>query len=242
MIIYPAIDIKSGKCVRLKQGVFEDVTVYNENPATQAISWENLGASYIHVVDLDGARSGGTLNDSLNETKIAEILRSVNIPIQVGGGIRTIEDIKRKLAMGVSRVIIGTTAVTNPIIVEEAIALFGEERIAVGIDARDGIARISAWEETGGTKALELCLQMKSYGVKTIIYTDISKDGMLLGPNIDETKRVIDKTGLDIIASGGVSNLRDLKEIKAIGAAGAIIGKALYIGAIDLTIAISQNR
>ena len=235
MRIYPAIDIKNGKCVRLRQGKFDDMTVYNDNPVEVAKEWIKNGASYIHLVDLDGAREGSGVNSDI----IKEIANLSDVPVQTGGGIRTIEDIENKLALGVRRVILGTVAVKNPEIVKEAVEKFGDA-IAVGIDAKNGMVAVSGWEEVSEVSAVDLCVKMRDYGVKTIIYTDISKDGMMSGPNIEATKELVDKTGIDIIASGGVSSMSDLENVDKIKAHGAIIGKALYTGAINLKDAVDR--
>lgn len=236
MRIYPAIDIKDGKCVRLSQGCFDKVTVYGENPVEIAKQWVKEGASFIHLVDLDGA----LLGEQANKKVIKEIAQSVGIPIQTGGGIRSIDTIKDRLSLGVDRVIIGTAAVKNPDLVREAIMTFGANKIIIGIDAKDGRVAVEGWEEVSSLSAVDLCLQMKEIGVKTIIYTDISKDGMLCGVNIEATKELIDKTGMEIIASGGVANLSDLEKVSVIGVEGVIIGKALYQGSVDLKQAIEQ--
>lgn len=236
MRIYPAIDIKGGKCVRLSQGRFDHVTVYSDNPVDMAKEWVKKGASFIHIVDLDGALSG----EEANKNVIKEIVKNMNVPVQTGGGIRSIDSIKDRLSLGVNRVIIGTAAVKNPDLVREAIKLFGSERIVVGIDAKDGRVAVEGWEELSDVSAVDLCLQMKKIGAKTIIYTDISKDGMLCGVNIEATKDLIDKTDMDIIASGGVAALSDLEKVSQIGAEGVIIGKALYQGTIDLAQAIQR--
>ncbi len=235
MRIYPAIDIKNGKCVRLRQGNFDDMTVYNDNPVEVAKEWIKNGASYIHLVDLDGAREGSGVNSDI----IKEIANLSDVPVQTGGGIRTIEDIENKLALGVRRVILGTVAVKNPEIVKEAVEKFGDA-IAVGIDAKNGMVAVSGWEEVSEVSAVDLCVKMRDYGVKTIIYTDISKDGMMGGPNIEATKEIVDATGIDIIASGGVSGMNDLENVDKINAHGAIIGKALYTGAINLKEAVDR--
>ncbi len=229
MIIYPAIDIKDGKCVRLKQGDFGEVTVFNNDPSDVAVEWEKYGASFIHVVDLDGARHGSGFNNEV----IKKILSRVNVPIQVGGGIRNIQDVDDKINMGVSRVILGTASIKSPDFVKEAVKKYGD-RVAVGIDALNSRVAVEGWEEISNISTLKLCSNMKEIGVKTIIYTDITKDGMMSGPNIESTKEIIDVTGLDIIASGGISSIRDLEEVKNIKAKGAIIGKALYNGALRL--------
>lgn len=234
MQLYPAIDIKNGQCVRLRQGQFQDVEIYSHAPAKVARQWELEGASYIHLVDLDGALAG----HSVNEATIRDIVHEVNIPIQVGGGVRTIQDIENKLNLGVTRVIIGTKAVENPAFIKDAINSFGAERIVVGIDAKDGMVAIQGWEKVSNYNAVSLGIQMKEIGVKTIIYTDISKDGMLQGPNVEHTKQMYESTGLDIIASGGISSLMDLEKIKNIHVQGTIIGKALYEKRFELREAI----
>lgn len=234
MKLYPGIDIKNGQCVRLRQGQFHDIEVYSHTPAKIALMWLQQGASYIHIVDLDGALVGHSVNHAI----IKEIVEAVNVPVQVGGGIRTIKDIENKLNLGVERVIIGTKAVEDPSFVKEAIKNFGAEHIAVGIDAKNGMVAIEGWEKVSNYDAISLATQMKDMGVRTIIYTDIAKDGMLQGPNIEHTKQLINATGLDIIASGGITTLKDLELIKDINAHGAIIGKALYERHMDLKKAI----
>lgn len=235
MIIFPAIDIKDGKCVRLKQGKFDEVTVFSDEPYLVAKKWESLGASYIHVVDLDGAKNGSSFNNEV----IKKITDSINIPIQVGGGIRSLEDVEEKFSLGVSRVILGTSAINGKDFVKKAVELYGD-KIAVGVDAKDGYVAIKGWQETSATKSIDLCMEMKELGVKTIIYTDISKDGMMMGPNIEATKDIIDATGLNIITSGGVSCMIDVKRSKDINAYGTIIGKALYEGVIELSECINK--
>lgn len=229
MQIYPAIDIIDGKAVRLSQGKFDDVTVFNENPCDAAGEWVKNGATYIHLVDLDGARYGKTFVIDI----IKNIKSKYDIPIQTGGGVRTIKDVDDRINAGVDRVIIGTAAVKNPELVKEAVKKYGD-KIAVGVDAKNGMVAISGWEEISDISAVDLCLKMKEYGVKTIIYTDISKDGMMSGPNIESTKDLIDKTGMDIIASGGVSTMQDIQNVDDINSAGVIIGKALYNGALNI--------
>ncbi len=236
MILYPAIDIRNGQCVRLRQGQFHDAEVYSHSPVKIAKLWEAQGASHIHIVDLDGALAGR----SMNEDVIRDIVSSVGIPVQTGGGIRTIKDIETKLSLGVSRVIIGTKAVENPQFVKEAIACFGPDRIVVGIDAKQGMVAIQGWEKVSNYKAVSLALEMKEYGVKTIVYTDITRDGMLQGPNIEHTKEIVRITGLSVIASGGVASMKDLESVYQIPVAGVIIGKALYENRIDLCEAIAK--
>lgn len=236
MQLYPAIDIKNGHCVRLRQGQFQDSHTYSNSPVSVARKWEECGATFIHLVDLDGALVGYGVNESV----IKEIAQTVKVPVQVGGGIRSIKDIENKLNLGVNRVIIGTKAVEDPGFVKEAIHSFGADHIVVGIDAKDGFVAVEGWEKVSTFNAIELAMSMKAIGVKTIVYTDISKDGMLSGPNIPHTKNMVDVTGLDIIASGGVSSLKDLETVDSINVSGAIIGKALYEDRIDLAQAINM--
>lgn len=237
MQIYPAIDIIDGKAVRLSQGKFDDVTVFNENPVEAAGNWVNSGATYIHLVDLDGARYGKSFVIDI----IKNIKKAYGIPVQTGGGVRTMEDIDIRINAGADRIIIGTAAVKNPELVKSAVEKYGD-KIAVGVDAKNGMVAISGWEEVSDISAVDLCLKMKAYGVKTVIYTDISKDGMMSGPNIESTKELIDKTGLDVIASGGVSHIKDIENVSKINAAGVIIGKALYNGALDLKEVIEKYQ
>ena len=180
------------------------------------------------------------MGHSINDDVIERIASVLKIPIQVGGGIRTIKDIENKLSLGVERVILGTKAANDPGFVKEAISIFGDDRIVVGIDAKDGMVAIEAWEKISNYNALNLALEMKKIGVKTIVYTDISKDGMLQGPNISHTKEIIEVTGLDVIASGGISSMKDLELVNDINAYGCIIGKALYEGHIDLKKAVDM--
>lgn len=235
MQIYPAIDIIDGKAVRLSQGSFDDVTVFNDSPVEAAKDWVEAGATYIHIVDLDGARYGKTFVTDI----IKDIKSRYDIKIETGGGVRTMKDIEDRINAGASRVIIGTAAVKNPELVKEAVDKFGD-KIAVGVDAKNGMVAISGWEEISDVTAVDLCLKMKEYGVNTVIYTDISKDGMMSGPNIESTRNLIEKTGMDIIASGGVSKMEDIENVNNINAAGVIIGKALYNGALNLKDVISK--
>ena len=234
MKLYPAIDLKDGKCVRLVQGDYNQVTVYGNSPAEMAKKWESLGGDYLHIVDLDGAKEGKGINDEA----IKAIVEAVTIPIELGGGIRTLEDIKAKLDIGVDRVILGSAAIKNKELVRQAIETFGPEKIVVGVDAKGGMVAIEGWLEVTKVSALEFCKELETIGVKTVIYTDIAKDGMMQGPNVEETGKLVAATKLDIVASGGVSTLSDLKNLEAIHVHGAIIGKALYIGAIQLDQAV----
>ena len=236
MKLYPAIDMKDGKCVRLKQGEFKDITVYCDEPWKVARYFEENGASFIHLVDLDGALKG----HSVNEESIKRIVSEVNIPCELGGGIRTVRDIDRVLSYGINRVIIGTKAVSSPEFVREAVEKFGSEKIVIGVDAKDGFVAVEGWEQLSDKTALSMCLTMKELGVKHIVYTDISKDGMLAGPNVAMTKKLTDETGLDIIASGGVSGAEDLRSLAAAGIKGAIIGKAIYENRINIRDAVRE--
>ena len=236
MRLYPAIDLKEGKCVRLRQGKFNDKVIYSDNPLQVAKQWYDSGAKFLHLVDLDGALQG----QSVNEIAIRSIVHGLNIPVQVGGGIRSLETIEYMLRLGVNRVIIGTKAVQDPNFVRQAVEQFGADAIVVGIDAKDGKVAVEGWEKLSQISALDLCVQMQLMGVKYVIYTDIAKDGMLSGPNIDYTRLIVNKTNINIIASGGVSTLDDLSKLHEIGVEGAIIGKALYEDWIDLSVAIQK--
>ncbi|MBR6644059.1 MAG: 1-(5-phosphoribosyl)-5-[Lachnospiraceae bacterium] len=230
MRLYPAIDIKNGQCVRLRQGVFEDTTVYANEPYQVAKEFEADGAKFLHIVDLDGALRGTGANDEA----LKKIVENVSIPVEIGGGIRTMEDIEHRLSLGVTRVILGTKAVESPEFVKEAVEKFGADKIVVGIDAKDGMVAIKGWETISNVDAVTLALSMKELGVTTIIYTDISKDGMLCGPNFAQTARMVEVTGMDIVASGGVSCMDDLIELEKIGVEGAILGKAIYEKRVDV--------
>ena len=236
MQLYPAIDMKNGKCVRLRQGAFKDIAAYSEHPEEIAALWQEKGATFLHLVDLDGALAGR----SVNEETIKKIVSSVNIPVEIGGGIRSEEAIKNMLALGVKRVIIGTKAVEEPEFLKDMVEKFGADAIAAGVDAKDGMVAIQGWEQVSTVTATDLCLKMKEYGVKHIIYTDISRDGMLSGPNIPATKKLTEETGLDIIASGGVSCMEDLQALYDAGISGAIMGKALYEKRVDLEEAVRR--
>lgn len=234
MQLYPAIDMKNGQCVRLRQGAFKDITIYSEAPEKVAAHWQEKGASFLHLVDLDGALAGY----SVNEEVIRRIADTVSIPIEIGGGIRSKEAVERMLDLGVRRVIIGTKAAEHPEFLRDMVRTFGEEAIVAGVDAKDGMVAVEGWEKVSSLTASDLCLTMKEYGVRHIVYTDISRDGMLSGPNVEATRKLTEETGLDIIASGGVSCMEDLKCLHEAGIRGAIIGKALYENRIDLAEAV----
>lgn len=237
MILFPAIDIRGGKCVRLIQGDYDRETVYHDSPAEMAKEWERQGAAYIHVVDLDGAKTGNTLNSEA----IGQLVKAVKIPVQVGGGVRTMETIDSHIENGVSRVIIGTAAIQNPKFVEEAVVKYGD-KIAVSIDARNGLVATDGWTETSDVKAVDLLNQLAAVGVKTVVYTDIAKDGMLQGPNFDELQVMDTASDIDIIASGGVSTAEDITRLRDMNLYGAIIGKALYEGNLSLETVLEGQR
>lgn len=229
MIIFPAIDILDGQCVRLIQGDYNQEKVYSDAPAEMAKEWEEKGASYIHIVDLNGAKTG----DSINKDVINHIAQSTTIPVQVGGGIRSLETIQGYLENGVSRVIIGTAAITDRKFLKEAIQQYGE-RIVVSLDARDGFIATDGWTDTSDTKALDLVQELESLGLQTIVYTDIAKDGMLEGPNIIEQREIHQATTMQVIASGGITTTTDIQALAEEKLYGAIIGKALYDGKLSL--------
>ena len=247
MIVYPAIDLRKGRCVRLLQGDASAETVFADDPLDAARRWVSEGAEWLHLVNLDGAfgesTDGGTVSSNLSA--LGRILGAVEVPVQFGGGIRTLEDIQRLLALGVQRVILGTVAVREPHIVEEAIARHGPERISVGIDARDGFVAIHGWLETSRVRAVDLGRCMAALGVRRVVYTDVSRDGMLSGVNVEATVALAQGSGLGVIASGGVASLEDivtLKENEATGIEGVIVGMALYRGAIALPEALRAAR
>ncbi len=234
MIIYPAIDIIDGKCVRLQQGSYSEVTVFGDSPVEMALKWESQGARYLHVVDLDGARSGKTENHGI----IKEIARKLSIPVQVGGGIRNPDTIEDLISAGLKRVILGTTAVNDQDMLETVLKEYGA-KIAVGIDAKDGMVAIHGWEQTSGLTAVAFARKVEELGAQTVIYTDISRDGMLKGPNLAAMSEMAKAVGIEVIASGGVSCLGDIIDLKSTGVGGAIVGKALYTGNIALKDAIN---
>ena len=237
MLIYPAIDLFEGKAVRLFKGDYAQMTVYSDNPPEIAETFANCGASHMHIVDLEGAKDGTTPN---LET-ILEIKRCSGLFCEVGGGIRSMETIDRYLSNGIDRVILGTAAVTEKGFVEKAVAAYGE-KIAVGIDIKDGMVAIKGWTEKSNLTAFEFCEQMQTIGVKTLICTDISKDGAMKGANHELYQTLMQKFNMNMIASGGVSSMDDIKRLREQNMYGAIIGKAYYIGAIDLKEAIEVAK
>ncbi|WP_188623660.1 1-(5-phosphoribosyl)-5-[(5-phosphoribosylamino)methylideneamino]imidazole-4-carboxamide isomerase [Caldalkalibacillus thermarum] len=237
--LYPAIDIRGGQCVRLLKGDYHQETVYG-SPLEMAAKWVEQGAEWLHVVDLDGAKAGEPRNQDL----ILDIARSHNVTVQVGGGIRSMAQVEMYLKGGIQRVILGTSAIKNPQFVYEALAAFGK-RIVIGLDARDGYVATEGWLESSATKAEEVALRLVDQGAQTFIFTDISKDGTLSGPNVEATVRLARTSGAEVIASGGISSLDDLRTLEAQaehGVAGAIIGKALYQGVFTLQEALQAVR
>ncbi|MBR0578025.1 1-(5-phosphoribosyl)-5-[(5-phosphoribosylamino)methylideneamino]imidazole-4-carboxamide isomerase [Bacillus altitudinis] len=224
--LYPAIDMRNGKCVRLVQGDYDQETIYGDSPLDMARRFANEGAKWIHLVDLDGAKAG----KRVNHEHVLAIASSLDVNVQIGGGIRTEEDVAFYLNNGVSRVILGSSAVSNPIFVKKMLAQYGE-KIAIGIDARNGFVSTEGWVETSEVKAEELGKELAKEGAEVFIFTDIQMDGMLSGPNVESTVRLAEATGKQVIASGGVSTVGDLQKLSAqkqTGVSGAIIGKALY--------------
>ena len=237
MIIFPAIDIKEGKVVRLMQGKFDKVTEYGDNPATVAKQWEEQGAEWLHLVDLDGAKTG----QMQNFEAIQSIVDNVTIPVQVGGGIRTEEDIHRLIEINVSRIIIGTRAIEDRAFFKEVVERYGD-RIALSLDCSNGMVAQRGWVSTSDVKATDLVQELEAEGLKCIIYTDIARDGMLTGPNYEGLEELLDLTNIPIIASGGVANIEDIKKLKSLedkGVLGAITGKAIYEGKLDLKEALT---
>jgi phosphoribosylformimino-5-aminoimidazole carboxamide ribotide isomerase len=244
MIIYPAIDLRGGLCVRLVQGDPNAQTVVSDDPVGTAQRWVSLGAEWLHVVNLDGA-FGDTARSGKNLAALRAILDAVDVPVQFGGGLRTFGDIEAALSLGVARTIVGTAAITNPSLVQEALTRFGADRIALAIDARDGHVATHGWQQTTEVTALALALQMKELGIAHIVYTDIARDGTLKGVNASACATLAAESGLVIIASGGVASLEDVrrvKEVEAAGVEGLIIGKALYAGQLDLSLALEVAR
>ncbi|WP_010529314.1 1-(5-phosphoribosyl)-5-[(5-phosphoribosylamino)methylideneamino]imidazole-4-carboxamide isomerase [Lentibacillus jeotgali] len=228
MILFPAIDIRNGKCVRLIQGDYNKEKIYNDSPVDQARQWERNQAEYLHIVDLDGAKDGA----SANIETIRKIAEATTIPVQVGGGIRSMNTIRQYLSAGVDRVIVGTAAIHDKAFLKEALSTYGDQ-IAVSIDARNGRVATDGWTETSNVTAKELIKELEAIGVATIIYTDILKDGMLKGPNFEELEAINKLTTINVIASGGVSSKEDINQLKNMNLYGAIIGKALYDGTLS---------
>jgi len=232
MIIIPAVDIKNGKCVRLLQGRMDDETIYSDEPEAMALKWAHIGAQLIHVIDLDGAFA----KSPQNKESIRKILQSVNVPIQLGGGIRNEETVHMYLELGVRRVIIGTEAIKKPEFVKKICKIYPEQ-IVVGIDARNGRVAIDGWTHTTGIEAIELAKEFEDCGVAAINFTDIQRDGMQTGPNLDATLQLAQAVSIPVVASGGVSSIEDIKNLlpfERAGVVGVIVGRALYSGQLDL--------
>lgn len=237
MTIFPAIDLRGGKCVRLFKGDFDQETVFSDQPAEVAQQWQAQGAQFLHLVDLDGARAG----HSENLATVREILAAVTIPVELGGGIRTLENIDEVLALGVRRVILGSVAVRDPELVAAACAKYGD-RIVVGIDAKDGIVAVDGWGVSGDVDVITLAKRMKQAGVRIIIYTDISRDGTLAGVNVEATAKLARESGVHVVASGGVRDVRDIEALKPYekdGIEGVIVGKSIYTGSLSLPEALA---
>lgn len=237
MEIIPAIDIKEGKCVRLYQGDYNKVTVYSSRPEEVASSWQEQGATRLHIVDLEAAASG----EPVNLAVIKKIRKAVKIPLQAGGGLRTLEAVKRLVDTGIDRFVLGTAAVENPQIIKEISLLYGD-KVVVGIDARDGKVQIKGWLKSSALTARELVLKMKDMGIKRFIITDISRDGTLSSPNFSLLGEMLKEDGLKFIASGGISTLAHIVKLGKLGFEGAIIGKALYSGDIKLMEALKKAK
>lgn len=232
MIIFPAIDLKGGQCVRLFKGDMNLATIFSDNPAAQAQEFEKAGFKFLHLVDLDGAIEG----KSVNEESVKEILKSIKIPVQLGGGIRSLNAIEKWLDLGINRVILGTIAAKDPQFVVDACKNF-PDKIVIGIDARDGKVAIDGWTKTSEMSAIELGKKLEYCGASAVIYTDISRDGTLTGFDFEGTKKLAESLIIPVIASGGISNIEDVKKVKELeksGVIGAIVGRALYDKKIDL--------
>ena len=237
MLILPAIDLRNGKCVNLLQGRAEEETIFSDLPVEMAAQWEREGAEYLHLVDLDGAFQGTAGNLQI----VKEITDTIRIPVQLGGGIRTMDRLDEVLALGVTLAILGTGALKNPPMVEAACKQYGDQ-IAVGIDAKEGMVATEGWLDVSQKPAVAFAQEMEDRGVQTIIYTDIKSDGMLKGPNLKTTQAIAEAVSVNVIASGGITSIQDIEVLKAIGVYGAIIGRALYIGTLDLKAAITAAR
>lgn len=237
MILFPAIDLKDGKCVRLIQGDFQQSQIFSEHPVETALKWQQQGAEWLHLVDLDGALTGRPKNRKV----VGEIVKALTIPVQLGGGIRSMAYAEDMLSLGVTRVILGTSALADVEFTKSVIQTYPNQ-VAVSLDAKNGFVAVKGWTEVTDQKAVDVANQLASYGLTTIVYTDIAKDGMMSGPNFEELAVMQQETGLDLIASGGVSTPQDVAKLSAMRLYGSIIGKALYTGSIDLGRVLAEER
>ena len=235
MELIPAIDLIDGKCVRLYQGDYSKETVYSDDPVEVALRWESLGASRIHIVDLDGARSGNPNNLSV----VKRIVKAVQVPVQMGGGVRDLDTARSIIQAGVQRVMLGTVAVRNPEIVRSACTELGSEAVVVAVDSKDGVVAVSGWTSDSDILATDLIARMMQAGVRTFLCTDISRDGTLTGPNYGLMRDLVEVAGEGVTAAGGIASVEHLQSLARVGVGGAVIGKALYTGDIDLCRAIS---
>ena len=238
MEIIPAIDLKDGRCVRLYQGDYDRVTVFGDDPVEVARRWEEAGAERIHVVDLDGARAGRPMNAEA----LSGIVSSVKVPVQTGGGIRSRESVRQMLGMGVERVVLGTVAVEDARLVVQLCTIFGEEAIVVSVDAREGMVAIRGWQEPTEIEATTLVKRMADLGVRRFVYTDVTRDGTLTEPNFAVIARLVEETEQRVIAAGGISSVAHLVRLASLGVEGALVGRALYTGDIDLGEALKATR
>lgn len=235
MEVIPAIDLRGGRCVRLHQGDFGRETVFSDDPVAKALQWQEQGGPRLHVVDLDGAATG----EPAHLDVISAIVAALDIPVQVGGGIRSASVARAWLEAGVERVVIGTAAVRDPKMVQDVCREHGSGRVVVSIDARDGMVALQGWTEASEVSVLELANRMKGLGVQRLLYTDIARDGMLTGPDIDTNARLVQETGMGVLASGGVSSVEDIRRLAPAGVEGVIVGRALYTGAVSLPDAVA---
>jgi len=238
MEVIPAIDLRGGRCVRLHQGDFDRETVFSDDPVAMALRWQEQGGSRLHVVDLDGAATGAPAHLEV----ISAIVTALHIPVQVGGGIRSAATARAWLEAGVERVVIGTAAVRDPGMVREVCLEHGSERVVVSIDARNGMVALQGWTEASEVSVLELAHRMAELGVQRLLYTDIARDGMLTGPDIDTNAQLVRETGMAVLASGGVSSVNDIRQLAPTGVEGVIVGRALYTGAVNLPEAIAATE
>jgi len=237
MIIYPAIDLLDGQCVRLSQGRYDQVTVYSDDPVSMALSFKKDGAAWIHMVDLNAAKSGIPSNQAI----IAAVIKETGLKVQTGGGIRNLDTLRMLIEdMGVSRCVIGTSAIRDRVFTEKALALYGD-KIAIGLDAKDGEIAVDGWTSGSGVNVIDFAKIMQSIGAQTVIYTDIARDGMLTGPATESTKELVEATGLSVIASGGIGSEDDIVQIRTSGCSGVIVGKAIYEGKVRLSVCL-QNE